>query len=474
MRPNILWICTDQQRYDTIQSLGNPHIRTPNIDRLVQEGVAFTNAYAQSTICSPSRASFLTGRYPRTTRVTKNGAPYFPADEILVTKLLANAGYDCGLVGKLHLSSNRNASLPFGIESRYDDGYRYFRWSPAPRNGWVVGHDYQVWLKEQGVVWEDSWKKREGGIEAKYHQTTWCTHEAERFIRYNSHQPWLLSINLFDPHEPFDPPMEYKQRYKPEEMPLPKWKEGELDNKPQIQRDDYVNGGQGGIGPACAKLSDLEKQEYVADYYAMIEQIDDNIGKLLTILDETGQRDNTVIIFMSDHGEMLGDHGLIWKGAYFYEGLVHVPLIVSWPKHFQQNVRSHALVELVDLAPTLLDMCGLEVPYYMQGKSFLSLLNGQANDIHHHKDRVYCEFYHALQGTHEDIYATMYYDGKYKIVVYQGKDLGELYNLEADPDEFDNLWDVPEMFPIKCDYLKKCFDASIDTVDPKPPLLYFS
>ncbi len=472
-KPNILWICTDQQRFDTIHSLGNPDIRTPHIDRLVAQGVAFTKAYVQSPICSPSRASFLTGRYPRTTRVTKNGAPYFPEDEVLVTKILAESGYDCGLVGKLHLSSNRNEQMPFGIERRYDDGYRYYRWSPTPRNGWEVGHDYQVWLKEQGIEWEKHYKRRDGGIEAKYSQTSWCTYETERFIRYNSHAPWLLSVNLFDPHEPFDPPMEYKQRYLPSDMPLPKWKDGELANKPEIQQSDYINGGQGGLGPACAKLSDIEKQEYVADYYAMIEQIDDHVGKLLTVLEETGQLENTVIIFMSDHGEMLGDHGLIWKGAYFYEGLVHVPLIISWPGHIQQNMKSDALVELVDLAPTLLDLCGVEIPYYMQGKSLLSILTGKTNP-HQHKDHVYCEFYHALLNTHEDIYATMYYDGRYKIVVYQGIDLGELYDHQTDPDEFVNLWDLPEMFQKKYELMKKCFDASISTVDPKPPLLYFS
>jgi arylsulfatase len=472
-KPNILWICTDQQRFDTIRSLGNTTINTPNIDRLVEQGVAFTRAYVQCTVCSPSRASFLTGRYPRTTRVTKNGAPYFPQDEVLVTKLLADAGYDCGLIGKLHLSSIRNESVPFQIEPRNDDGYRFFRWSPAQRDGWPVGHDYQVWLREQGIEWSEHYKGREGGIEAKYHQTTWCTHEAESFIRHNSQQPWLLSVNVYDPHEPFDPPSEYKGRYKPEEMTLPKWKPGELSNKPLIQQNDYIEGGQGGIGPACSKLSDLEKQEYIADYYAMIEHIDDNVGKLLDVLEQTGQRENTIVIFMSDHGEMLGDHGLIWKGAYFYEGLVHVPLIISWPGRLQENVRSNALVELVDIAPTLLELANVDVPYYMQGKSLLSILTGET-DLHQHKEHVYCEYYYALLGSHDNIYATMYYDGTYKIVVYHGQDIGELYNHEKDPDEFDNLWDQPELLKIKMDLIKKCFDASIETVDPKPQLLYLS
>lgn len=465
-RPNILWFCTDQQRFDTIGALNNPHIHTPNLDRLVQEGVAFTRAYAQSTVCSPSRASFLTGRYPRTTRVTKNGAPYFPQDEVLVTKILADHGYDCGLAGKLHLSG-----IIGRIEPRNDDGYRVFKWSPAQRDAWPIGHDYQVWLKQQGVEWSEHYQGRNGGIHEQYHQTTWATDEAINFIKYNSQSPWLMSVNVYDPHEPFDPPQAYKERYRAEEMPLPKWKDGELDNKPRIQQEDYIHGGQGGVGPSCASMSDLEKKQYVADYYAMIELVDYNVGRLLDELERTGQRDNTVIVFMSDHGEMLGDHGLILKGAHFYEGLVHVPLIISWPGHFAENRRFDGLVELVDIAPTLLDIAGIEVPYYMQGKSLLPILEGAVGDGYTHKDHVYSEYYYALLGSHDNVYATMYYDGRYKLVVFHGEEVGELYDHERDPDEFHNLWDDEAYMVKKLELMKKSFDASVFTVDPKPPLL---
>src|SRR5262245_1901054 len=135
--PNILWYCADQQRFDTIGALGNPHVRTPNFDRLAAEGVAFTHAYCQSPICTPSRASFLTGRYPSGVRVNTNGNTHFPRDETLVTRLLADAGYMCGLIGKLHL-----AGACYGREARVDDGYSFFRYSHAPRPDWPKGHDY--------------------------------------------------------------------------------------------------------------------------------------------------------------------------------------------------------------------------------------------------------------------------------------------------------------------------------------------
>lgn len=218
-------------------------------------------------------------------------------------------------------------------------------------------------------------------------------------------------------------------------------------------------------------MSDLEKKQYVADYYAMIELVDYNVGRLLDELERTGQRDNTVIVFMSDHGEMLGDHGLILKGAHFYEGLVHVPLIISWPGHFAENRRFDGLVELVDIAPTLLDIAGIEVPYYMQGKSLLPILEGAVGDGYTHKDHVYSEYYYALLGSHDNVYATMYYDGRYKLVVFHGEEVGELYDHERDPDEFHNLWDDEAHMVKKLELMKKSFDASVFTVDPKPPLL---
>lgn len=474
-KPNILWICTDQQRYDSIQALGNKHVHTPHIDKLAEEGVTFRRAYAQSPVCTPSRASFLTGRYPRTTRVTYNGNDDFPADEVLVTKMMADEGYDCGLVGKLHLSAAEGI-----VEKRTNDGYTTFKWSQHPHDDWPGANDYQLWLKERGIEWDEhyhlgDWKnifpKGEGGLPAEYQQTTWCAEEAIQFMEEKTDKPWLLSVNMFDPHPPFDPPLAYRERFNVEDMPLPKWKDGEMDNKPSIQQEDVKHGGQAGTGPCYTDMSDEQKQQATADYYAMVELIDEQVGRMMETLKATNQLDNTVVIFHSDHGEMLGDHGLYWKGAYFYEELVHVPLIISYPKKLQQNIQSNALVELVDLAPTILDLAGLDIPYYMQGRSLVSLMKGEV-DPDYHKDYVYCEYYYALKEIH-DVYATMYFDGTHKIIVHHEDTLGELYNLEQDPDEFDNLWSDPDYQTEKFELVKKCFDASIKTLDPISPTMRY-
>ena len=220
-RPNILWICTDQQRLDTIRALGNSSARTPNLDRFIGEGVAFENAFCQSPVCAPSRASFLTGRYPRTTRCRQNGQS-IPSDEVLVTKLFAEAGYHCGLAGKLHLASCSDGK----VEDRTDDGYEDFHWSHHPQPDWPE-NAYTQWLAEKGKTWEGVYGGEISpyvleGPPAEYHQTTWCAEKAVEFIRTNSERPWFFSFNCFDPHHPFDPPPEYLARYDTEKMPLPK------------------------------------------------------------------------------------------------------------------------------------------------------------------------------------------------------------------------------------------------------------
>jgi len=468
-RPNILWICTDQQRFDTIAALGNSHIRTPNIDRLVAEGVAFTSAYAQNPVCTPSRASFLTGRYPRTTGARRNGQA-IPADEVLISKMLSNSGYDCGLSGKLHLAPCQNR-----VETRIDDGYRVFHWSHDPRPMWKE-NEYIQWLESKGHKWKSIYKPNGkhafAGAPPELHQTTWCFDRAIDFIREKRDKPWLMSVNVFAPHHPFDPPKEYLDRYDADKLPDPSYNPGELDNKPVFQQVDH-DGAYGGMLLGFSKMTPRERREVTAAYYAMIEQVDDNVGRILKVLDETGQRANTIVIFMSDHGELLGDHGMYLKGPHMYDCSIRVPLIVSWPGHFKAGLRSDAMVELVDVVPTLLSAIGAPVPARVQGKSFLDICTGTA-DPHVHKDYVYAEYYIG-QPFHRQLknqpLVTTVRNRKAKLTSYAGIEIGELYDLEADPGEHDNLWDSPKHRELKAKMLKLCFDASVLTQDPLPERL---
>jgi arylsulfatase len=462
MQPNILWICTDQQRWDTIAALGNQHIRTPNIDRLVAEGVAFTHTYCQSPICTPSRASFLTGMYASTVHACMNGNDYWAEAAPLVTKLLKDAGYDCGLAGKFHL-----AGAAYRLEPRpVDDGYRVFDWSHDPNDRWPTGHAYADWVHSQGYNLAELHKQPEG-IPPHLHQTTWCADRAIAFMQEERTTPWLMSVNIFDPHAPFNPPKEYLERYDAGSLPGPYFQESDLAAQAKLAGVDFQH-------PA-RRPEEFNARQIQAAYYAMIELIDHNVGRMLDALEASGQRENTVIIFMSDHGETLGDHGLLLKGNRFYEGLVRVPLIIVWPEHFPAGMVSDALVELTDLAPTLLGLAGIPQPPRMQGRSLLPLLT-EAIDAEQHRDYVRCEYYRALnpegpgagEGDFGCHFGTMLRTRTHKLCVYHGHPHGELFDLVQDPFEFNNLWDEPTYAAIRFELLKQSFDALVFAVDLGP------
>ncbi len=476
IRPNILWICSDQQRFDTLGCYGNPFVKTPNIDRLARGGVLFERAYSQSPVCTPSRAAFLTGRYPRTARARQNGAD-IPADEVLVTKILNDAGYIGGLSGKLHLSTC-DPEVQKGTERRIDDGYDEFHWSHHPKPDWPTS-DYFHWLQERGVKYETPAHPESEhiqiGMPSEHHQTTWCAEKAITFIETNADfdSPWFFSVNFFDPHHAFDPPAEYLAPYldRLDDIPLPNYAPGELDNKPIFQQIDHkgaYNSAQyrdpGNF--AWDHMTEKDHKLVRAAYWAMIDQIDMQVGRMMDALERTGQLENTLVIFTSDHGELLGDHGIYLKGPHFYEPSIRVPLILSWPGRIGEGQRSAALVELVDLPQTILDAAGMEHHKGMQGRSLWPLLTGEAGA---HRDDVYCEYYNAIN-SHKDPKAqcTMVRTDRYKLVRYHNTDSGELYDLQEDPTETANLWNSAAHTSVKLDMLLRLSDRMAWTVDPLP------
>lgn len=464
-RPNILWICTDQQRHDTLGCYGNRFVRTPHIDRLASDGILFDRCYSQNPVSAPSRASFLTGRYPRTTRCRQNGQS-IPPDERLITKILADQGYTCGLSGKLHLSAN-HPSVCKSVERRIADGYAEFHWSHGPQQLWPE-NAYGKWLQAKNVKYGETpcplSKHVSYGMPSEHHQTTWCIETAMNFIEAHGkdEEPWLFSINMYDPHHPFDPPRDYLERYISmlEDIPLPNAVEGEWESKPVFQQIDH------GRFP---NLSEQDHKMIRAAYWAMVDHVDAQVGRLIQRLEELGQRDDTLIIFMSDHGEMLGDHGIYYKGPYFYEAAVHVPLIFSWPKFIPTGRRSAALVELTDLAPTLLDAAGLDAVAGMQGQSIWPILTGSAPSDEH-RDSVFSEYYNSMPG-HRDpaAHCSMVFNGRYKLTRCHGVEPGELYDLEKDPEETTNLWNASTHQSVKVEMLALLCDRMAYTVDPLPP-----
>lgn len=450
-RPNILWYCTDQQRFDTIGALGNPYVKTPSLDRLVANGVAFTNAYCQSPICTPSRASIMTGLYPSRARNTRNGNESFPSDVPLISKLIADSGYTCGLIGKFHLVSAGRRPEP-----RLDDGFDYWQHSHAPRDDWPPGtHAYADWVRAQGMNLKEL-SMAGSPIPSPYHQTKWASDCAIDFISQKRDRPWMLNINVYDPHPPFNPPEEYGKTFASEDMPGPHFRNSDLQHQKKLEAIDFQ---------VVAKTpEECDAKSAQANYYAMIAQIDDQFKRILEALDNTGQRENTMIIFTSDHGEMLGDHGLMFKGCRFYEGLVKVPLIFSMPGTIRSNRRCEGLVELVDLSATLLEIAGIAIPRHHQGQSLWPILLGnESGDTI--RSSVRSEYFDALDPCFtggSGSFATMYRNDRYKLIIYHDHDLGELYDLEEDPWEFNDLWNNPDYSEIQNRLIYEGFNAHVN------------
>jgi arylsulfatase len=466
---NILWITTDQQRWDTLGCLGNVHVRTPHLDRLAAEGALFPVACCQSPVCTPSRASFMTGRYPRTTRCRQNGQD-IPPDEVLVTRLLRDAGWRCGLAGKLHLSACHPKALGGRPERRIDDGFDdgAFFWH-HDQWPWAA---YGAWLDARGIPRTftrlDESRHVEIGPPSDGTSTAWAAAMASVFIGQaaGDGRPWLFSLNLFDPHHPFRIPADRLAgwRERVAGLPLPIGAAGAGSDRPIWQTIDR-RGAYAGTGMSLAGMSEPEQRWVTAAYYAMIEDIDDKVGQLLAALDATGQRDTTLVIVTSDHGEMLGDHGLYLKGPYFYEGAVRVPLLLAMPGRITAGRRDGAMAELVDLAPTILEACGLPRHSGMQGRSLWPSLRDPSLP---HRDSLYCEYYNANFPHDPPAYATMVRTRTHKLVRAHGRAEGELYDLVHDPGELANLWSSPEHTACRAELLALLSDRMAETVDPLP------
>jgi arylsulfatase A-like enzyme len=484
-RPNILFICTDQHRFDLLGAAGNPHVKTPHLDRLAGEGALFEQCYTPNPVCAPTRASILTGRYPRAHGLWGNGVP-LPGHERLFTRDLADAGYDCGLVGKLHLG----ACFGQRTEPRYDDGFRVYRWAHAPSHR-SPENAYHRWLQERHPALYERAAQAAAGrrpgtsgttvsgpsfddMPAEAHYTRWVGEETVAFLRGSGDPqrpgPFFLWANFFDPHHPFVAPQEYLDRYDAAGLPLPLGSERDLDDRPPIlaeaSRRSY-----GGHARGYAEHSPEELRQIVRAYYAMVSFVDDEVGRILAALDELGLRERTLVVFSSDHGEMLGDHGLLLKGPMMYEGAVRVPLLMRWPGVLAGGTRRAELVSLVDLCATFLDAAGLPDLPASQGDSLLPLARGESGG----RGYALCEYRNSGHPYDPPVHVTMLRRGRHKLVVHHGHPAtgrartGELYDLQADPHEGRNLWDEAGALGLRTELQELLLDALVASEDRAQP-----
>jgi arylsulfatase len=465
MRPNVLLICTDQQRFSALGAYGNDEIETPNLDRLAAQGVLFENCYVQNPVCGPSRASLMTGRYVHSHGLWANGVG-LPDGERLFSKDMAEAGYDCGLVGKFHLS----ACFGGRMEKRQDDGFRVYRWAHDPYPG-SSENEYHRWLhtvRPDLIGAEVDYDS----LPADVHYSRWIGDQTVEFLTRSRQRdkPFLFVANFFDPHHGFGAPEEYLKRYRDKQLSRPVTVEDELTGKPPIQteasRESYAGKARG-----YTSYSADELQEVKAAYYAMVSLVDDEVGRILDALDREGLTENTLVVFTSDHGEMLGDHQLMLKGPMMYEQAVRVPLILRWPDALPAGTRCPELVQWIDLAATILAATGTPGPDRGQGQDLLLLATGGASG----RGWALSEYRNSGQPYDPPVHLTMLRRHQWKLVVQHGAPAtdgdrtGELYDLDVDPDELRNLWDDPAHREVRTELQEFLLDVLVATEDRTQP-----
>ncbi len=438
-KPNILCIYIDQLREDALGCTGNPLIRTPNIDRLANEGVRFSEAYVSTPLCTPFRGSFLTGKYAHAAGVHANHFP-IRTNQKFLPHYLAEAGYNTGYIGKWHLYGGpKPGFVPPGPDRC---GFETFV-------GFNRGHEY-----DRSIFYFDDGQP----YHCPRHEPDFQTDQAIDFMSRaldDDDRPFFTYLCLGPPHHPMKIPDHWKHLYKPGEVLLPKGvPDPELQKKVQgeiIARDfggDPTNADHSHIDyrkvPSGEPETEDEIRKYIAEYYGMIANVDWNVGRILDWLDARGIADNTCILVFSDHGDMLGQHGYYCGNKRVaYRGSMHVPVLVRYPGQLPAGRVSDALIDLsVDSLPTLLEIAGIAAPPGIHGKSFLAQARGSGIDTH---DAIYYQLMLQKGGLEGDVHPVALRGCRDRNWLYVRSKDGPrmLFDLKADPDEEVNLISDP-------------------------------
>ncbi|MDI4232592.1 sulfatase-like hydrolase/transferase [Bradyrhizobium sp. Arg237L] len=461
-RPNIILIITDQQRHDTVAGLGAHWMKTPNLDRLVASGVSFRNCYTPSPLCVPARASLFTGMYPHSHHVTMNFYKWEPT----WVRLLAEAGYHCVNIGKMHTNPY---DAPGGFHQRIvvenkdrpmflDEPERayYDHWDIALRaQGMTRPTRYARYKRDP-----DYFKEALGAYPWEYdesmHPDTFVGRTACWWLEERqADAPLFLEIGFPGPHPPFDPPRRYIDMYDDVDVPMPRTTAAELAAQPPAHRALRQNMIDKNFDCVAWKNDpSTEAIRRMRRYYAAnVTLIDEQVGNIMSVLERKGYLKNAIVIFTSDHGENLGDHGHIQKWN-MYDTATKVPLVV-WSSDLKtRDVRTDSLVQLMDIAPTILDYAGVGIPAGWEAVSLRPVLEDGTATV---RDSVYSELYRDhIQSGAECI--VMRRDARWKAVWYLGESCGELYDLEADPDELQNLWDSKQHVQIRNEFVQHIQD----------------
>ncbi len=472
-KPNIVMFCTDHQRADYLGCAGHPLIKTPNLDRLAAMGVRFDNLYVQGAVCMPSRASIMTGTYPCRHTVTDNGYN-LPEHMTTIADVLAENDYQTMVVGRTHIVCTQ--PRPEYPKSGFY-GFNKCAHTQVYCGNTDPNNDYLDWIREEhpehyeAIAFANehcspAFPGDHTDVPEELSMTSWVGSKTCEFIR--EHQanfpdnPFMIWAGTWDPHSPYRAPEPWGSMYDPDDVPLPKKTEEELATYPEgLRRLATTQWWRDKDMPI-----DEVMQRATAMYMGMVSHIDDQLGRILDTLEQEGILDETIVLFTSDHGDMLGEHWFQAKRIFCYDGALKVPGIIAGPG-VPRGKEVSALVESVDIMPTLLELSGMETPRQVQGKSWVPLFSGEEEVLH---ENVYTEQqYHSTppnsdEDTANDEHIFSIYDGRYRIVTFARREYGQLFDFETDPDNFINQWDNPDYAEIKNRMLNKLLYRMMDNL----------
>lgn len=485
--PNILLITSDQQHWSQLGCL-NPEVRTPHLDRLAAQGRLFGRAYCPNPTCTPTRASIVTGQMPSVHGAWALGTGLRP-EVPTVGKYLGEMGYRCELIGKAHFqplaSTPEHPSLEAYPILQDLDFWRKFH---GPFYGFDrveltrphadeahVGQHYALWMEDKGLKdWRRHFQAPTGTASAQYgawslpeayHPTTWIAERtcARLDEAKNAGQPFFIWSSFFDPHPPYLVPEPWASMYDPETLTVPEAEPGEHKRNPphfgltQTEDPDFGDmrherpHGNIAHGLHSHLRSREDRARDLAIYHGMMSMTDHYIGRVLAHLERLGLAGNTLVVFTSDHGHFYGQHGLIAKGPFHYEDVIRVPFVARWPGRIPPGTRSDAIQSLVDLPVTFLAAAGRGRPHSMSGLDQLPSWTGD----------VAVRDHAIVENRHQPttINLRTYVDARHKLTVYWNRPYGELFDLETDPGELNNLWHDPDAAELKARLTRRLLDG---------------
>lgn len=447
-RPNIVFIMSDDHAAHAISAYGSKLIKTPNIDRLANEGMKFENCFVTNSICTPSRAVIVTGKYSHL-----NGVPVFnhiDSSQPMLQKYLQQSGYYTGMIGKWHL----------GGQNPY-----------TPENGKPTGFDYWNILPGQGAYFDPLMIEMGERKKLTGYVTDIITDLAIQFVQKRPQdKPFFLMYHHKAPHRNWQPDEKHRKQYENYEPPIPATFDDDYKGKSDAARNSTMHidanlnesdtKGKPPEGLTGAALKKWKFTRYMQDYLACVQSVDDNIGRFLDYLDKNGLAENTIVVYTSDQGFFLGEHNFYDK-RFMYEESLRMPFLIRWPKQIKAGSVNKGMILNVDFAPTFLDAAGLKTPADMQGRSFMPLLAGKTPKDW--RTSMYYRYYHP---GHHNVAAhygirTM----RYKLIYFHKLNQWEFYDLQKDPIEMRNEYDNPSYAKTVASLKKEMYRLKKDLKD---------